>query len=62
MQSPDISEKCGERAFHTHLVLVVGSRQVLVWDMDREGRWIGEPMLLNSEWAELWSSERETVM
>ncbi|KAL0640096.1 hypothetical protein Q9L58_000924 [Maublancomyces gigas] len=44
--SVEAKEQCGDRKFHAHLVLVVGSRHILVWDMDKKGNWIGEPVLV----------------
>lgn len=52
-QNPDDLEKCGERTLHSHLVLVVESRQILVSDMNNER--VGK----NSEWVELWNSEKK---
>ncbi|RPA89034.1 hypothetical protein L873DRAFT_1823600 [Choiromyces venosus 120613-1] len=43
--SPEIRELAGSREFHAHLVLVVGSRKILVWEMDEKGDWIGQPVL-----------------
>lgn len=44
--SVEAKEQCGDRKFHAHFVLVVGSRHILVWDMDEKGNWIGEPVLV----------------
>ncbi|RPA91777.1 hypothetical protein L873DRAFT_1640831, partial [Choiromyces venosus 120613-1] len=38
--SPEIRELAGSREFRAHLVLVVGSRKILVWEMDEKGDWI----------------------
>ncbi|RPA90217.1 DUF1703-domain-containing protein [Choiromyces venosus 120613-1] len=43
--SPEIRELARSRGFHAHLVLVVGSRKILVWEMDEQGDWIGQPVL-----------------
>ncbi|KAG0136191.1 hypothetical protein HOY82DRAFT_625832 [Tuber indicum] len=43
--SQEVQVEAKEREFHAHLVVVVGSRQILIWDMDREGNWIGKPKL-----------------
>jgi hypothetical protein len=44
--SEEIREQVGGRELRAHLVLVVGSRQLLVWDMDGNGKWIGRPELV----------------
>ncbi|KAG0131609.1 hypothetical protein HOY82DRAFT_539353 [Tuber indicum] len=43
--SPEIRELVGSSELHAHLVLVIGSRKILVWEMDGEGDWIGQPVL-----------------
>ncbi|RPB01401.1 hypothetical protein L873DRAFT_654505 [Choiromyces venosus 120613-1] len=43
--SPEIRGVVGNREFHAHLVLVVGFRKILVWEMDENGDWIGQPVL-----------------
>ncbi|RPB00451.1 hypothetical protein L873DRAFT_816160 [Choiromyces venosus 120613-1] len=45
VQSPEIRELAQNRKFRAHLVLVVGSRKILVWEMDTNGDWIGLPVL-----------------
>lgn len=44
--SVEVKEQRGHRKFHAHLILVVGSRHILVWDMDEKGNWMGEPVLV----------------
>jgi hypothetical protein len=41
-----IQELAGDRELRAHLVLIVGSRQILVWDMDENGEWTDEPTLI----------------
>lgn len=36
----------GGRKLHAYLVLIVGSRHILVWDMNEKGNWMGEPVLV----------------
>ncbi|RPB03671.1 hypothetical protein L873DRAFT_1800155 [Choiromyces venosus 120613-1] len=43
--SPEIRELARSREFHAYLVLVIGSRKILVWEMDEKGDRIGEPVL-----------------
>jgi len=43
--TPEISKLVVNRRFHAYLVLVVGSRKILVWEMDTKGNWIGRPVL-----------------
>ena len=43
--STQVRELVGDRAFHAHLVLVIGSRKILVWEMDMNGDWVGQPVL-----------------
>ncbi|RPA89845.1 hypothetical protein L873DRAFT_1822113, partial [Choiromyces venosus 120613-1] len=43
--SPEIKELARSHEFHAHLVLVVGSRKILVWEMDEKGDWISQPVL-----------------
>ncbi|RPA92486.1 hypothetical protein L873DRAFT_1709872, partial [Choiromyces venosus 120613-1] len=45
VQSPGVRKLAQNRKFHAHLVLIVGSRKVLVWGMDTNGEWIGLPVL-----------------
>jgi hypothetical protein len=45
VNSPEVKDKLGERRFRAHLVLIVGSRQIVSWDMDENGAWIAKPML-----------------
>lgn len=49
--SMEANSQRGNRKFHAHFVLVVGSRHILVWYMDENGNWMGEPVLVqrNSE-------------
>lgn len=44
--SVEVKEQRGDRKFHAHLILVVGSRHILVWDMDEKGNSMGEPVLV----------------
>ncbi|KAG0136188.1 hypothetical protein HOY82DRAFT_589531 [Tuber indicum] len=43
--SKEVLVEAKEREFHAHLIVVVASRQIIIWDMDREGNWIGKPKL-----------------
>ncbi|KAG0636846.1 hypothetical protein HOY80DRAFT_1024181 [Tuber brumale] len=43
--SKEIQDEARGRQFHAHLVLVVGSRQILIWDMDQTGNWVGKANL-----------------
>ncbi|KAG0643727.1 hypothetical protein HOY80DRAFT_1032179 [Tuber brumale] len=43
--SLEVRELVRNRKFHAHLVLIVGSRKILVWEMDEKGDWIGQPGL-----------------
>ncbi|KAG0136190.1 hypothetical protein HOY82DRAFT_625829 [Tuber indicum] len=43
--SKEVQEEAKGRQFHAHLIVVIGSRQILIWDMDQDGNWIGKPRL-----------------
>ena len=44
--SLEVKERIEERGLRAHLVLIVGSRQILIQDMDEDGAWIEGPMLV----------------
>jgi hypothetical protein len=46
IMSEEIKKKLGGRSLKAHVVVVVGSRQILVWDMDDDGELVGEPDLV----------------
>lgn len=39
--SVEAKKQRGDRKFHAHLLLVVGSRHILIRDMDEKGNWTG---------------------
>ena len=43
--SNEVKDKLGERKLWAHSVLIVGSRQIVIWDLDKNGAWIGKPKL-----------------
>ena len=43
--SNEVKDKLGERKLWAHLVLIVGSRQIVIWDLDENGALMGEPKL-----------------
>ncbi|KAG0129489.1 hypothetical protein HOY82DRAFT_651946 [Tuber indicum] len=43
--STEIRELAQNRRFHAHLVLVLGSRKILVREMSMKGNWINQPIL-----------------
>lgn len=53
--SPEVQARLGERQLLAHLVLIVGSRQIVIWDIDENGAWVGKPALaevrnITNEW------------
>ena len=43
--SKEVKDKLGERKLWAHIVLIVGSRQIVIWDLDKNGARMGEPKL-----------------
>jgi hypothetical protein len=46
MASTTIQDRVGGRELRTHLVLIIGSRQLLVWDIDGNGEWTDGPVFV----------------
>ncbi len=40
--------KNGNLELQAHLVIIVGSRHILLWDMDKEGNLTSEPRLVKT--------------
>ena len=50
VKSPDIAKMAKEQKLEilAHLVIMVGSRHILLWDMDKEGKLAVEPRLVET--------------
>jgi len=55
IKSDDVTQQVedGELELRAHLVIIVGSRHILLWDMDKEGNLADEPRLvgMTSTWG-----------
>lgn len=45
VESPEVIEKAKGREIRAHVVIVVGSRHILLWDMDKDGK-LAKPRLV----------------
>src|SRR5437762_13698080 len=44
---PTVQKEIADKIFHAFVVVIVGSRQILVREMDRHGNWVNEFKLAN---------------
>jgi len=51
VQSETVQEKVAGRKLRAHLVIIVGSRHILLWDMNSEGKLAEEPCLVGGYMA-----------
>ena len=50
IRSPQVEELLKDgNLMHAHLVLIVGSRHILMWDMERSGKLVGTPYLVGKK-------------
>lgn len=51
IMSPQVKDllEDGNYFMHAHLVLIVGSRHILIWDMNRSGELVGTPYLVGKK-------------
>ena len=51
IMSPQVKDLLEDRNYfmHAHLVLIVGSRHILIWDMNRSEELVGTPYLVGKK-------------